>query len=307
MKNKFDKILLTFLWLIIALLGTCFWFNTRFGFNIFSKANWDYLAYMQASQQPISPIFYTSLIASVFVLILGLYILHRPRYRKIKLHTSAPTITRTTTESPTKNHPAPIPAKQEQPTTQHPSPMTGFSTLERPKRLNTGLTLPVPTEQSVAPITAPVITTGSAMISAPTETSKWDKTEITNIFKDAGYEPKETPKIKGLQTILFAIGSNETIWIGATDCQPNELSKRIETIQQVFSDTLEDIEITINGFILNSTPPQPTSDILVFDNTETLRDYINAHRNTPLPPDEMENFEAFSSYISTVIEYLGRL
>jgi len=32
-----------------------------------------------------------------------------------------------------------------------------------------------------------------------------------------------------------------------------------------------------------------------------------AHPNPPIPPDEAENFDAFNSYISTVIDYLGTL
>ena len=294
MKNKFDNILLSTLWLTIALLGTSLWFNIMFGFNIFSKANWNHLAYMQAAQQPINNVFYLSLTVSVFITIFGLYLLIRPRYRKIKLHTpsqpqASPTITK-----PVSNE-------------------TWAIALERPKRLNTGLSLPTPAVPSDndAPVYRAAPVPSSTNLTAPvapnTPASNWDKSEISKIFEDAKYTIKPTPKIQGLPTLLFAIGSDETVWIGAGDCQPADLSKRIEAIQQVFYDTLDDVDITVNGFILNKTAPHATPDILVFDSTESLRNYINAHPNTPPDPEKADTFEAFSSYISTVIEYLGQI
>ena len=81
---------------------------------------------------------------------------------------------------------------------------------------------------------------------------------------------------------------------------------RLDIVEENMS-IFEDIEIKINGFVLNSTLPESTSGILVFDNTEHLREYVNKHPNTPPSADEEENFEAFSSYITTVIEYLGRI
>ncbi len=301
MKNKFDKFLLIFLWLIIATLATCFWFNIKFGFNIFSKENWDYLAYMQASQQSVTPLFYISLIVSVFLSIFGLYLLLRPRHRIIKISTKTQhnqdtniSITSHQQASTGTNYFAPVP--------------------ERPKRLNQQQILPVPTNQPVQrsathtiPTTAPVPTAQNAFINPTAPEIKWNKQEITHIFESAGYVIKVPPKINGLQTILFAIGTNETIWIGATDCDTATLSDRIATIQQIFSDTLEDIEIDINAFIMNKTPIAPTANILVFDNTHTLDEYIKAHPNPQLTTEEQENFDAFSSYISTVIEYLGRI
>lgn len=304
MRNKFDKFLLTLLWLTVATLATCFWFNIRFGFNIFSKSNWEYLAYMQASQHAVNPLFYISLILSVFLSIFGLYLLLRPRYRKIKIpattqktKTEKDTNTAPQTPQPSANYFAPVP--------------------ERPKRLNTQPILPVPTNQSnshsvvsTAPITAPVSNTQNTFVApvAPVAPeSKWNKQEITNIFESAGYVIKPTPKINGLQTILFAIGANETIWIGATDCDPGTLSSRIDTVQQIFSDTLEDIDITINAFVLNTVPTTPTTNILTFDNIETLSEYIKAHPNPKPTAEDQEDFDAFSSYISTVIEYLGRI
>ena len=83
----------------------------------------------------------------------------------------------------------------------------------------------------------------------------------------------------------------------------------LDSFQQVFSETLEDVTITTIGFVVNpgniSNPAQP--NILTFKNTDELRAYISENPNPPLEPEMDENFEAFSGYISTVIDYIGNL
>ena len=108
---------------------------------------------------------------------------------------------------------------------------------------------------------------------------------------------------------MFAIGTNETLWIGATGVSTTALQNAIDTVNQIFSDTLDDIIINVDGFIISApdanAPGAP--DILTFDNIDALRQYMNEHKNPPLGEDDNENFEAFSAYISTVIDYLGKI
>ena len=85
MRNRIDTILLGLLWLLASTLGTSFWLNTRFGFNIFSAQHWQYLAYLQAAHTPVQTMFYVSVIMSVLITVFGLYILVRPRLRRIRL------------------------------------------------------------------------------------------------------------------------------------------------------------------------------------------------------------------------------
>ena len=47
------------------------------------------------------------------------------------------------------------------------------------------------------------------------------------------------------------------------------------------------------------------SKILTFATLDDLRAYIAQNPNPPLDPDMQENFDAFSGYISTVIDYIG--
>ena len=293
MRDKLDNFLLATLWLLASTLGICFWFNIRFGFNIFSSAHWHHLAYMQASQNPVSPAFYISMVISVIVVICGLYLLIRPRFRKFQIPVRE-------TSKPTQNiQPQPI-APIQTPTvapppapTPEPAPVTTEPGLTRPPRLNIAITpqlhsAPLP-QQPIQP---------------PSQSS-----ELREIFEGAGYTVKNNPRIGTVRPELFAIGTNEVLWIGAVGIPTTDLQHAIDTVNQIFSDTLDDIIINVNGFVISApdanAPGAP--DILTFDKIDTLRQYINEHRNPPLGEDDNGNFDAFSAYISTVIDYLGKI
>ena len=293
MRNKFDNILLGLLWLLLSTLGTCFWFNTQFGFNILSSTHWHHLAYMQATRTQIKPLFYISMIVAVFCIVFGLYLLLRPRFRKI----TPPQATEKHTESPTT---ANIPDTND----------TDPFALTRPKRLNNTNT--TTQSSSVAIMTAPIpgtVTPETTPSFTPPRPSEQPDTEIQDIFRSAGYIIKNSPVIHGYKIPLVAIGNGETLWIGCKDMTTSTMQSILDSFQQVFSETLEDITITTIGFVVNpgdiSNPAQP--NILTFKNTDELRAYISENPNPPLEPEMAENFEAFSGYISTVIDYIGNL
>ena len=299
MRNKLDNFLLATLWLVASTLGVCFWFNIRFGFNIFSSAHWHHLAYMQASQNPVSLTFYISMVISVIIVIFGLYLLIRPRFRKFQVpvhNTSTQNIHHAPTVSPTTPQPAPIqmPTVAQTPApTPEPAPVATEPTLTRPPRLNIAITpqlhnTPLPQQT----------------VQAPSASS-----QLREIFEGAGYTIKNNPRIGTVQTELFAIGTNEVLWIGATGIPTTDLQRAIDTVNQIFSDTLDDIIINVNGFVISApdanAPGAP--DILTFDKIDTLRQYMSEHKNPPLGEDDNGNFDAFSAYISTVIDYLGKI
>lgn len=293
MRNKFDNFLLGMLWLILSTLGLCFWFNIQFGFNIFSRAHWRHLAYMQATQTQIRPLFYASVIIGLFCIIFGLYILIRPRFRKIKLPKQ-----KTTNTPPT----APV----------APQPAPDMFALTRPNRINGTVSSPTQSSSQIEILTAPVAgmsptqTPSAQQFTPPTQTEQ-DSTELQEIFESAGYTIKKSPRVKGYTIPLFAIGTNETIWIGATKIETSTLQSIIDSFNQIFSDTLEDITIEIHGFVINAsdTASPAAPEILTFTTLDDLRAYIAQHPNPPLDPDMQENFDAFSGYISTVIDYIG--
>ncbi len=306
MRNKIDNLLLGILWLLACTLATCFWFNTLFGFDIFSSAHWHHLAQMQAIQNPIKSSFYISLILFVIIAIAGLYLLIRPRIRKIRLPVRD---THSVTPPPlTKTEPTHVPA----PT----APATPISdtTTSRPPRLISTSAASTPAPHGA---TAPVFTPAPPAGIIPTPTiptispiapqQNWQ--ELSDIFTNAGYTVKQPPRIGTIQTALLALGTNETLWIGAVGITTTQFNTELDTLRQVFSDTLDDIEIPIKAFII-AAPDAATpgvSGILTFDTPSDLDKYISEHPNPPLSDSDTDNFEAFSTYISTVIEYLGKL
>ncbi|MBR5153774.1 MAG: hypothetical protein IKW57_03205 [Alphaproteobacteria bacterium] len=320
MRDKINNILLGTLWLMVAALGACFWFNSQFGFNIFSTSHWKYLGYMQAAQNPVTPLFYISMIIAIFLTIYVLYLLLRPRIRKIPIphrytvhsnYTKNPekTTTPAATKSPSTIQPpisvsvvsVPQPTKSESAPALQTQQIPEIN-LSRPPRLNL----------SVTPILHPTPVVQATPTHTPktpqkTETNDWP--QLREIFESAGYVIKPTPRIGGVQTSLFAIGINETIWIGAVGIKTSTLQSALDIINQVFADTLDDIIINVNGFVLSApdsaNPESP--NILTFDTPSSLDKYMHEHENPPIPSDDDGNFDAFSSYISTVIEYLGKM
>ena len=303
MRNKFNNFLLGALWFTISTLGTCFWFNTHYGFNIFSDAHWKHLAYMQATQNPVKSSFYLSMIIAVVIVIGGMYLLLRPRLRKITLpirDTSTPTPPTVTTP----------------PSPEKPKNNISEDGLQRPARLNMGThtmapapIIPTQSAPLPTPTTAPVQQPQPQIQLTPPSTDDLYAPQMQEIFESAGYKTLPAPRISGLQTSVLALGAHETLWIGATDVQTSTLATTTDVMAQVFKDTLEDIEIHINMFVLNASDAKSPLDanVLTFANLDELRQYMIAHPNPPIPPDEAENFDAFNSYISTVIDYLGTL
>ena len=301
MKKRIDNILLCMLWVLAVMLGACFWFKSMFGFNLLSGAHWRYLAYLQASNTHVASGFYISLVIIAIVLIGGMYIFMRPRMRRVKFADApkqTPPTQQPTPQSPTQNAldnnaseidilPATFQSAPPTPPSNAPSPM-------RPPRL----TIPTarPNNYPAAPIaTAPT----------PRDLSG----TLRTVFEQAGYTVKSNPKIGPVKVSLLAIGANETLWVGATDVKTTDMRTAIDKLQNVFRDTLEDIEISVNGFVIGAPDAAVSEfqDILMFDTVDALAEYMRAHPNPPISDEEMANFDAYSAYISTVAEYIGKI
>ena len=308
MKIRLDNILLGILWLLAVTLGASFWFNTVFGFNIFSASHWTYLSELQASKNSISPTFYISFVICVFIMIFGLYILIRPRLRRIQLpkvhiekhKNNTPIIeskeTKNNADASTLDL---LPAETAKaPTATQPSLAPIPSA--RPPRLN----IPVNNTGYVSATQTNTITP----VSQPKPQSQ-ENPEIQEIFSKAGFTVKKSPRINGITPALFAIGSNETLWVGGVGIKTTDIRNMIDKLSQIFSDTLEDIYIDTNGFVINA-PDAATSEfenILMFNTIEELRNYINNNPNPPITEEDKDNFAAYSEYIDTVISYIGKI
>lgn len=309
MKNKLDNILLSILWLLATTLAACFWFNTKYGFNIFSSAHWQHLAYMQAAQNPVKPEFYISVVICVIIMMVGLHVLLRPRPRKQNTKQTMPPASQPL-HTPLQPNRVPEPAstqpKQVPDTTvknESTMPVNNGPELSRPPRLNitTAPALQRPTPTPV--VQQPQPTIAQPTLSAPPQ-PEWP--EITQIFESAGYVIKPAPRIGNLQTTLFAIGTNETLWVGAVGVPTTSLQTSIDALTDIFHDTLDDIEINVHGFVI-SAPDTGNGTILTFETPSDLRAYMSQHPNPPIPDNDEGNFDAFSAYISTVIEYISKI
>ncbi len=327
MKNKIDQILLGILWLLAVALGTCFWFNTNFSFNIFSGAHWRYLAYLQASQQSVQSLFYISLTVAMVIAIGGLYFFMQPKRRKIVLPivqttTPPPQTTSQSTASPAYSVPPATPQPATQQVTTQPVPhqtptqtppqqqLPATPTITPPTSVNASrpprLNMPMrPSAATTAPATphtpahaAPSTTPGTAPAFP----------ELAQIFTASGFITKQNPKIENIPITLTAIGTNETIWLGGMGIRISDMRRVMDKLAQVFSDTLDDVYININAFVI-AAPDAPAStddEILKFDSIAHLRQYMAGITNPPPAPDDQENFDAFSEYIDTVINYIGK-
>lgn len=317
MRNRLDNILLGTLWLLAATLGASFWFNTKYGFNIFSAPHWQYLAYLQASKTPVAPSFYISLGVAVFITIFGLYFLIQPKFRKIVLPIMKTKKSGVTTQSVHTPNTEPtsqksdaseivtIPNTASQPTphdTQKPvsayAPAPIWGTPPRPPHL----TLPSSNSYAAAPIAT------HAQV-ATTTNDDTDNNAIREIFSQNGYIVKKTPYINKWRPNLLAIGTNEVLWIGAVGTPTTQVRAAINKLNQIFSDTLDDVYINVNGFSINAPDAETTEfqDILLFNSIDDLGKYIAQHPNPQPDADEKENFDAYSEYIDTVIGYIGNL
>lgn len=313
MRNRLDNILLGTLWLLAATLGTSFWLNTKFGFNIFSAPHWQYLAYLQASKTPVAASFYISLGVAIFITIFGLYFLIQPKFRKIVLpiikvkKVNEKPQPRVDSKPEPTNHQSDaseiitMPKPEQQPAQQiQPTPVAAPQNNPlRPPHLN----LPTTNSYSAAPITqsAPTTNTSSG--------NDADNNAIREIFSQNGYIVKNNPYINRWRPNLLAIGTNEVLWIGAVGATTTQVRAAIDKLNQIFSDTLDDVYISINGFSINAPDAQTTEfqDILLFNTINDLDTYMKQHPNSQPTAEEQENFDAYSEYIDTVIGYIGNL
>ncbi|MDR1360951.1 MAG: hypothetical protein LBJ18_01415 [Rickettsiales bacterium] len=287
MQKQAEHFLLAVLWGLAVLLGACFWFTVRFGFNLLSAAHWEYLGNLQATKTPVNQWFYISLIIAVVVAIAGLYLLIRPKFRKIIIKNEG----QRTKDEGVATPPSALvlspssfaPAQQEQPAQQ------------RPPRLN------LPRNNEYKPAAAPQPAPAPAPSPAPILTE--ENEDLREIFVLAGYTVKKPPRIGDFRPGLWAIGSDEVLYIGGIGAQPTAIAEASEKVRTLFNETLSaDIQIEIRTFAIGDF--QAEENVKVFESLDDLREAIPQNRE--LGADESEDFDAYSEYIDTVAEYFNK-
>ncbi len=289
MRNKLENFLLAVLLGISVLLGLSFWLNTKFGFNMFCAAHWDKLSQLQAEKAHINIWFYVSIGVAIFVFIFGLYIICRPRLHSIFINHKSATVPNKIQELPQQ------PVQQPQPEQQQIQTPVNSINLVRPPKLN----LP----RNMAQVAAAQQTKQTQQQIIPDKNPYIDK--IAEIFTNNAYLVKKNPTINGFTPDLFAIGNNEVLWIGGVDCDMSKLSMVIEKLKSIFMETLSDIQITIYSFILDNKKQYESKDnIFVFHDIDDLSKFISENQGADISPEDQENFDAYSEYIDTIIQYV---
>ena len=287
MNKNIEKIFLGLLWLMTVSLAITFWMSINYGFNIFSGAHWTYLSSLQASRAQIKPGFYTSLIVALIIALCGLYFLVRPRFRKINFKNQP--------EKQTEQTPTVVVSQTSTDMVRPASPLMGQIKKDAPKQTFStaqNTTIVNPAQQQTTLIENPLAS------------------EILNVFDTAGYIMKPCKKIGKIMSPVVALGYNETLWIAASNITPDIMMDAIGQIITIFEDTLGDSanDLKLHGCIISPQEDQnPNPDMIkLFENIDKFKEFMKDKRNTLPPEHDAELFEAISTYISTVINHIGK-
>ena len=305
MKKYLESFLSAILLATSILLGLSFWLNIKFSFNLFSANHWNELAKLQVSHTPINNTFYISISVALFLFIIGLYIIFRPKFRKIFK------------QQQNKNQF--VPAKPVIPVTSEPPHNDIPDT--KPTVVQPAVTISQPPKLHLPKNMATIVAernqhNESLNVQTQTHVIKPDSTNrvttydarMAEIFTNCAYLVKPNPTISGFTPNLFAIGNNELVWIGATDCDINVFQRAIDKLKKVFKDSLPDIPITVYAFILDTKRIYNSTDgIFIFHTIEELQDFIFQSQGTDIAESDQENFDAYSEYIDTIIQYIKNI
>lgn len=289
MKNKLEYILLSVLLGISVLLGLSFWLNTIFNFNIFCATHWDEFAKLQASKIPISSGFYASFVIAILIFVIGLYFI----YRSTLKHPVKEQAEIKPAQIPEQKTPDPTQIKE----IEKNSPVVQY---DRPPRLN------LPKNMAEIASQNHINRVNQEQSKALQSGESPYNSIISEIFSTNGYLVKSNPRISGFTPNLFAIGNNEILWIGGVDCNIEKMMNTIQKLDSVFKETLEDIQININAFILDTQNRYDSQNgaMMVFKSVDELKDFINAHPADNIDDTEQESFDSYSEYIDTIIQYI---
>jgi len=244
MKHRIDKFLLDLLWTLALLLAASFWFSLRFGFNIFLRAHWRYLANIQTGADSVSLLFYLSIVFFAVIWPMGLYLISHP-HRRIKIADvppdnprpiavptsatalSAPAYTsydnkivtpaKAGAASPAMSAPAPAPAVVRPPRLTIPLQSQNKTADAAPAVTATGVVAPAPG----VPLASQIPRGGMAGARiapnaqpSPPAANPMVVLQLSEMLRSAGFINKSAPRIGGLRPDIWAIGSDETLLIG---------------------------------------------------------------------------------------------
>jgi hypothetical protein len=133
--------------------------------------------------------------------------------------------------------------------------------------------------------------------------------EIKSIFEDAGFIIKPCSRIAKLNSPIVALSYDQHLWIGIENATAEDVTDAIQTIVTVFEDTLGETadDITVHGCIIGSSEKPINPDLIsTFDSVDAFRKFMTEHPNTKPEDYDEELFDAVSTYIGTVTNYIGK-
>jgi len=141
---------------------------------------------------------------------------------------------------------------------------------------------------------------------APVTEAVYDNiTDIYDIFTKAGYEICDLIRIDGKHPAVVALGTNEKLFIGTTNVDNETLEKTLKRIELCFADTLEGININTRILCVDGTSYDIDNKIIHFTSVDTLKRYMSTNKNIrPKTKTDIEDFNAYTEYITTVMQYL---
>ena len=322
--ERINCILLGTLWCLAVVLVLDFWLNTTYNFDMFSSRHWHFVAELQAAHKPIYSGFYISMVLAVLICFFGLFLLLRPKFRKIilkkpetKIEQKPVAASQNIPQKPvapekplaqpelpaepmTATEPAPReePVSATEPETQPTLPQSEVvPSIERPPHLHI---------QPGRTVTPPKRTTPVAKPTPQVAEARYTH-EIREIFERNDYKVLQPKTVAGVPLSLVALGTHETLWIGACDISHEKMADVIFAFKSIFQETLEDLEIDVNAFIINPLDNDQVEAILDVESLDDLGTAIDKIPNEPESQADVEsgNMDAFAGYIETVLTYLG--
>lgn len=303
MTKKIGNLLLGLLWLMTITLATTFWMNTKYGFNIFSAAHWAYLSEMQAYRTQIKIDFYISLIAAIIIALTGFYFLLRPKLQTFFIEPSQMPPLPNQVDSPNILHHHETDTQQAEQTN---------NTMSRPeiRPMMTRPASPMATSNNrqrpanIAPVSAPRLNTQAQKTSESPHII-----EISNTMENAGYVVKPCARIGKLIKPVVALSYDQTVWVCSENIPTTDMKDALQALIAIFDDTLGDSanDLTVHGCIVNTSEESSDPNLIsTFNTLDEFQEFMNAHQNNKPDDYDAELFDAISTYISTVTNYIGK-
>lgn len=143
---------------------------------------------------------------------------------------------------------------------------------------------------------------------APLSENVYNKiSDIYDIFSSNGYEICDLIRIDGKYPAVVALGTDEKLFLATVNVDNEILNNTLKRIELCFKDTLDGINIDTKILCVDGMNSEKSGAIIHFATTDALKRYISSRPNVrPTKRDDVENFAAYSKYISTAMDYLFR-